>query len=454
MYTFIVKHFFKITGRSLFKIKTIGIENYPKSGGALLILNHNSILDAFLIMAAQPRVIRFVIFESFFKIRFLGKFLYSLKMIPIGSIKNKKELENFEALCAKRINEGEILCIFPEGELPRGGFINDFKKGFETIAKLTGVNIIPVNVDNAIGSPMTFKTGQNKSVRFKFRPKRTRITFNIGTPMPSNTTTFQVKQKVKELEADSFKYRLRKNDKILKYINSKNDHKYNPKISALIVKSIVQAIAFDKEERIFVALPKQKNLAEILKICAYQSKLYCINKDYKNPEEIREILINENITRFFCSKEIFNNLIEKNSISQFSKLKDIYIMDGYIDNVDSNEENQNVNIYECYGNGVFPIISMNTKDVKGKDLSGNRMFQRLNKKSTLGRLMPGVAVRVVDPNNFNSELQENQEGKLLIKGFGIADNIEDKSKIHNGWFISEETGFIDSSGFLTITKYN
>ena len=163
--------------------------------------------------------------------------------------------------------------------------------------------------------------------------------------------------------------------------------------------------------------------------------------------------MNDRISRLFCSKEILNDLIQNNSLSQYLLLKEVFVMNGNIDNSKIMEENPYLKIYECYGNDVFPIISMNTADVKGKDLSGSRFFQRHNKQNTVGRLMPGVAVKVVDANNLSSELKEKQEGRLLIKGFGIEESIEDKSKIHNGWFVSNETGFIDSFGFLTIIKY-
>jgi len=129
-------------------------------------------------------------------------------------------------------------------------------------------------------------------------------------------------------------------------------------------------------------------------------------------------------------------------------------MNGYVENNKLNEENPKLKIYESYGNNVFPIISMNTKDIRGKDLAGSSLFQRLNKKLTVGRIMPGVAVKLVDSNNFNIDLKENEEGRLLIKGFGIEESIEDKSKLKDRWYISNESGFIDSFGFLTITKYN
>ena len=90
MYKQIVRAIFNLIGKLFYKVTVIGLENYPKKGGAILISSHNTLIDAFIFAVAQSRILRFVIFKSVFSKPVLGKFLYSLKMIPIASTRNKR----------------------------------------------------------------------------------------------------------------------------------------------------------------------------------------------------------------------------------------------------------------------------------------------------------------------------------------------------------------------------
>ncbi len=452
MYQYLIKLLFKVTGNLLYNIKLVGLENYPGRGGALMIPNHNSILDSFLIIAAQPRKVLFVIFKSFFHKPVIGRFLYSVRMIPLGSIRNKNELMEFENICKKQIQNGHILCIFPEGELPRGGFITDFKKGFEKIAKKSGADIIPVHIDNALGSPMSFKTGVRTPVKFKFSLKRSKITFNIGQKMPYNSTAFEVRQKIKELESESFIFRLRYYKTLYKKINDQyigisRFAKINTETVALTIFSLSQIINLNTENNVLAIFDEDSSLFVIMKIWFSLFR----HVEAKVIKMTDTGAVSDNVEVLFCNKKTVENLCE-NNFSEQSGLKNIFVMDGYVEGKQKIEEKFSVKIYECYGNDIFPVISMNTPDIKGKDLSGNSFFQRHNRQGTLGRLIPGIALRVVSSENYSIVMPENETGIFLIKGFGIEKKYSNDKQIHDNWYVSGEKGFIDHLGFVTIRK--
>ena len=52
----------------------------------------------------------------------------------------------------KALDNGELVCIFPEGQITRTGMTNPFQRGIERIVKGRDVPIIPVHIDRATSS--------------------------------------------------------------------------------------------------------------------------------------------------------------------------------------------------------------------------------------------------------------------------------------------------------------
>jgi len=81
-----------------------------------------------------------------------------------------------------RIKQGEIVCIYPEGELSRTGTLLKLQKGFELIARLAECDVVPVWLDGLWGSIFSFEGG-----RYFFKiPKRIPqiVTIAFGKPIP------------------------------------------------------------------------------------------------------------------------------------------------------------------------------------------------------------------------------------------------------------------------------
>src|SRR5438270_169818 len=100
--------------RLLYRVTPSGVERLP-AGGFLLLPNHITWVDAIILSLACPRPIRFIIDEGVYSNRFLNPFLRALSCIPITGRKAKDGMR--EAIA--RIRDGEVVCLFPEGELSR-----------------------------------------------------------------------------------------------------------------------------------------------------------------------------------------------------------------------------------------------------------------------------------------------------------------------------------------------
>jgi len=78
--------------RLLYRLKTRGIDNIPSAGGALIICNHVSFVDALLLSAACPRPIRFVMEAAIFRMPVVNLFARGMKAIPVCSAKENPEI--------------------------------------------------------------------------------------------------------------------------------------------------------------------------------------------------------------------------------------------------------------------------------------------------------------------------------------------------------------------------
>lgn len=183
---------------SLYTIRVRGRHNIPESGPALLVSNHVSYLDGFLIGGALNRHIWFMLIDFIYHIKFLKKFFKMMNVIPV--YRGRKVIKTFE-MARQALQKGELVCIFSEGGISRNGHILPFRKGLEKIVEGLSVPIIPVNLDNVWGSVFSYDKG-----KFFFKmPKRFPypVTVSFGKPLPPGTSKEVVRQAVKELETDA-----------------------------------------------------------------------------------------------------------------------------------------------------------------------------------------------------------------------------------------------------------
>ncbi|WP_437203746.1 acyl-[ACP]--phospholipid O-acyltransferase [Planctomicrobium sp. SH664] len=106
---------------------------------------------------------------------------------------------------------------------------------------------------------------------------------------------------------------------------------------------------------------------------------------------------------------------------------------------------------EGYGTTeLSPVAAVNIPDHRSRNV-----FQQGTKLGTVGRPLPGVTAKVVDP-----ETGENRgigtEGLLLIKGPNVMQGyLHEQEKtdqvVHDGWYNTGDIAVIDTDGFVTIT---
>jgi acyl-[acyl-carrier-protein]-phospholipid O-acyltransferase / long-chain-fatty-acid--[acyl-carrier-protein] ligase len=191
--------------RTVYRIRVLGTENIPAKGGALFVSNHLSLADAMLLLASTDRNVRFMMYKAHYELPWIKPFARMLGVIPISSEQRPREMLKSLQTASDAIKNGEIVCIFAEGQITRIGQMMPFRRGFERIMKDVEAPIIPVALDGVWGSIFSFDRG-----RFLWKwPRRSPhpITVNYGKPMPHTATPFEVRQVVQELMAEAWPYR-------------------------------------------------------------------------------------------------------------------------------------------------------------------------------------------------------------------------------------------------------
>src|SRR5438876_5126573 len=162
--------------RCFYRVTPVGLENLPV-GGFLLVPNHITWVDALILQLACPRPIRYVIDHEYYHKRILHPILRTIGCIPIS----KRQSHAAVRAAAEKINEGEIVCVFPEGELERRGTLLRLQRGYEVIARHAKAEVVPVWLDQLWGSIFSFQGGKF----FRKFPKRIRypVTVAFGEPL-------------------------------------------------------------------------------------------------------------------------------------------------------------------------------------------------------------------------------------------------------------------------------
>lgn len=179
---FFIRFVIWMLSHTMYRVKHHNIDNLPEEGACIVASNHVSFIDALLLGGAFKRPVRFVMYEPIYKLPILNAFFKAVKAIPIDS--KEKNPEVYEAAfkeIKKLLENGEVLCIFPEGKLTNNGEMAAFKNGIEKIVKETPVPVLPCAITGLWGSLFSRK----HKIRYP-RPKWSKVEIIVGDLVQSD----------------------------------------------------------------------------------------------------------------------------------------------------------------------------------------------------------------------------------------------------------------------------
>jgi len=163
-----------------------GKENIPE-GNAIIVSNHQSTWETLAFFSIFPYT-TFVLKKELLQIPIFGWGLRLLNPIAINRKNTRSALDQIVAQGSEKLNNGQLITIFPEGSRMSVKALGKFKVGAATLAVKTNTPIIPVSHD----------AGKYWSRRAFVKTPGT-IEVTVGKPIaPNDLRPAELIEKVKE----------------------------------------------------------------------------------------------------------------------------------------------------------------------------------------------------------------------------------------------------------------
>jgi 1-acyl-sn-glycerol-3-phosphate acyltransferase len=120
-------------------VRVIGKSRIPKTGGLLVLANHVSDLDPPVVQYACPRAIRFMAKSELFDMKGVGAALRTFQSFPVR--RDSADRESIR-MSVDLLKDGQVVGVFPEGELSEDGELQELKAGTALIIRLAQCRVI------------------------------------------------------------------------------------------------------------------------------------------------------------------------------------------------------------------------------------------------------------------------------------------------------------------------
>lgn len=134
----------RIAAQALFLLlcrgRVFGVRNVPRSGGVLLVCNHQSFFDPILATLALPRECHYMARDTLFRNRWFRRLIESLNAFPV-----KRGAADVGAIkqTLRRLKSGALVTVFPEGTRTRDGGVRPMQPGVALLARKARVPLVP-----------------------------------------------------------------------------------------------------------------------------------------------------------------------------------------------------------------------------------------------------------------------------------------------------------------------
>ena len=183
----------------------------PAAGPVVMIANHVSYLDGFLMPMTSPRPVRMVVYAPNIPGKFLRMLADQWRFIYFDP--RPKSIGTALRAMQEGIAAGDAIGIFCEGGISRHGQVLGFKRGLDRILERVESPLEPVHIDGLWGSTLSFAGGRfftKRPRRFRIggpRGLRRTVTLTYGPVLPAGTPPAVARLALQELSATAIRGR-------------------------------------------------------------------------------------------------------------------------------------------------------------------------------------------------------------------------------------------------------
>ena len=189
-----------LASHTVYRVTIHGREHLPQSGGALLAANHVTGMDGLFLLVASSRPLRLVVHRNYaasWPLRLLARMMHVI-WIDDGP----KAIRSALQAVREAVAEGELVCMFPEGQKTRSGALQPFRSGLLSVIGGTETAVIPVYLGGLWGS--IFSNRDREAYRQErltqgVRSWRYPVSIHFGPPVTAVESVEQVRAAVASL---------------------------------------------------------------------------------------------------------------------------------------------------------------------------------------------------------------------------------------------------------------
>jgi 1-acyl-sn-glycerol-3-phosphate acyltransferase len=171
-----------------FRLKVVGRTNLPAEGAAIIIGNHASFLDPFILSSRCLRPVQWLVTREFYGNPRVHWLLWWFGTIPVGG--GRSMIRSYRRI-AGVLQEGGFIGIFPEGGITRDGEMKPFRPGTAVIAFRMGVPVVPMHIHG------TYEALS----RYAKWPRFVPVTIRMGPPIHVSRKTDPTPEEIDALTA-------------------------------------------------------------------------------------------------------------------------------------------------------------------------------------------------------------------------------------------------------------
>jgi acyl-[acyl-carrier-protein]-phospholipid O-acyltransferase / long-chain-fatty-acid--[acyl-carrier-protein] ligase len=197
----VLRLFLRLLGRTLYRVRTSGLDHVPAQGGTLLVCNQVHFLDWLLLWAALPRPTRFVVFAGWTRRWGVRHLLRWTGAITLDDQARARNVVKALRAATEALSRGELVCLFAEETRSPSGLSLPFSRVYRQVTRRAPVPILPVSLFHRWGS--LFRV-QNSRISW-FWPQQVPIPVWVdsGTLLPPGTPATNVRQALQDLTSQA-----------------------------------------------------------------------------------------------------------------------------------------------------------------------------------------------------------------------------------------------------------
>lgn len=166
-----------------FSFRFAGTNHMPKTGPVLVIANHQSFLDPWLVGMAIKRHLIYLARKTLFRNKIFAGIIRSLNAVPVDQEGVGKE--GMKAVI-EQLRQEQAVLVFPEGSRTPNGVMHELRPGIHLLIKRTRCPIVPVGIAGAYDAWPIWRTYPIPAPLF-MPPAPGNIAVVVGRPLASES---------------------------------------------------------------------------------------------------------------------------------------------------------------------------------------------------------------------------------------------------------------------------